>query len=264
MAPNMTSTTGAIEEEKFPDYRPELFYPAHIGEVIKSPRTNYKIIGKLGYGKKSAVWLCLDLSDNTYYTIKINAKHLNGGNREAAIYEHLKALGSQHIGVGHVRKLHEAFELSGPDGQHYCLVHPPMGISIDEYQETFPGAQYPNPILKPLLCCLFKALDLLHSEAGVIHSDIQAQTSSSPSTPPLPSSTSPPQRKRTQAYAKPSTRAAASTPPAPSPTPSPRSPSPVRFRTRGESPTRRKAQRRLAWGAEADIWNLGALTWKLA
>lgn len=81
----------------------------------------------------------------------------------------MEALGSQHIGVGHVRRLHEAFELSGPDGQHYCLVHPPMGISIDEYQETFPDAQYPNPILKPLLCCLFKALDLLHSEAGVIH-----------------------------------------------------------------------------------------------
>lgn len=57
----MTSTTDAIEEETFPGYKPELFYPAHIGEVIKSSRTNYEIIGKLGYGRKSTVWLCLDL-----------------------------------------------------------------------------------------------------------------------------------------------------------------------------------------------------------
>lgn len=108
-------------------------------------------------------------SDNTFYTIKIGATHLNGGNREAAIYEHLQALGSQHVGCGHVRKLHEAFDPSGPDGKHYCLVHTPLAMIIDALQGTFPDTQYPPIILKALLNCLFKALDFLHSEAGVIH-----------------------------------------------------------------------------------------------
>jgi serine/threonine-protein kinase SRPK3 len=104
-------------------------------------------------------------SDNTYYTIKIGTKD-NGGRREAEIYEHIKAIGSQHVGSKHVRKLHEAFELPGP---HYCLVHNPLAMSVDEFQETFPDAQYPNIILKPLISCLLMALDFLHSEAGVIH-----------------------------------------------------------------------------------------------
>ncbi|OBT52211.1 hypothetical protein VE04_08130 [Pseudogymnoascus sp. 24MN13] len=46
----MTSitSTNAIEEETYDDYVAEEFYPAHIGEVIKSPRGEYEIIGKLG------------------------------------------------------------------------------------------------------------------------------------------------------------------------------------------------------------------------
>lgn len=109
-------------------------------------------------------------TDDTFYSIKIGGSHLNDSkNREAAIYEHLQALDSQHVGCGFVRELHETFELSGTDGQHYCLVHHPLGISIDEYQQTFPNNKYPGIILKALLSCLFKALDFLHSEAGVIH-----------------------------------------------------------------------------------------------
>ncbi|KFY75980.1 hypothetical protein V498_09802 [Pseudogymnoascus sp. VKM F-4517 (FW-2822)] len=268
----MTSTTDAIEEETFPGYKPEQFYPVHIGEVIKSPRTNYKIIGKLGYERKSTV-------DNTYYTIKVNTKHLNGGNREAAIYEHVEALGSQHIGVEHVRKLHEAFELSSPDGQHYCLVHPPMGTSIDEYQETFPGAQYPNPILKPLLCCLFKALDLLHSEAGAIHSDIQAQnillTLDSPSS--VLNFAAAEKAHPTPRKAINESRSIYTSRPLPDSFP-PGPPVLCDFGHAVKGPPGAKHSGviqpltyrapevilGLAWGAEADIWNLGALTWKLA
>lgn len=56
----MTSitSTNAIEEETYDDYVAEEFYPAHIGEVIKSPKGEYEIIGKLGYGRHSTVWLC--------------------------------------------------------------------------------------------------------------------------------------------------------------------------------------------------------------
>lgn len=34
------------------------FYPVHLGEVIKA---RYRVIGKLGYGANSTVWLCRDL-----------------------------------------------------------------------------------------------------------------------------------------------------------------------------------------------------------
>lgn len=64
------STTGSeslgpsvyIEEETIPDYNHELFYPVRIGEVF---RDRFQVVGKLGYGSRSTVWLCHDLrSDN--------------------------------------------------------------------------------------------------------------------------------------------------------------------------------------------------------
>jgi hypothetical protein len=47
-----------IEEETIPTYRPEKFYPVHIGEVFNH---RYQVVGKLGYGSSATVWLCRDL-----------------------------------------------------------------------------------------------------------------------------------------------------------------------------------------------------------
>ncbi|RMZ75253.1 hypothetical protein DV738_g5582, partial [Chaetothyriales sp. CBS 135597] len=47
-----------IEEETLDFYNPSNFYPAYIGQVLAS---KYKIVGKLGYGASSTVWLAKDL-----------------------------------------------------------------------------------------------------------------------------------------------------------------------------------------------------------
>lgn len=47
-----------IEEERLPDYQAEIYYPAHIGQVFNN---RYQIVGKLGYGVTSTVWLARDL-----------------------------------------------------------------------------------------------------------------------------------------------------------------------------------------------------------
>lgn len=47
-----------LEEETLRGYSPERFYPVNIGEVFRS---RYQVIGKLGYGGHSTVWLCRDL-----------------------------------------------------------------------------------------------------------------------------------------------------------------------------------------------------------
>lgn len=46
-----------IEEEKLPYYNAKHFYPAHVGQLLHS---KYKVLGKLGYGSYSNVWLCRD------------------------------------------------------------------------------------------------------------------------------------------------------------------------------------------------------------
>lgn len=52
-----------IEEETLGGYLPERFYPVRIGEAFNS---RYQVIGKLGYGATSTVWLARDLMYGTH------------------------------------------------------------------------------------------------------------------------------------------------------------------------------------------------------
>lgn len=47
-----------IEEETIPDYLADRYYPVRIGDVIHD---RYQVVGKLGYGTTSTVWLARDL-----------------------------------------------------------------------------------------------------------------------------------------------------------------------------------------------------------
>jgi hypothetical protein len=51
-------TEQKIEEETHPWYEPTQYYPVRIGEILKS---RYRVLGKLGYGAYSTVWLGRDL-----------------------------------------------------------------------------------------------------------------------------------------------------------------------------------------------------------
>jgi serine/threonine-protein kinase SRPK3 len=45
-------------EETLPDYLPARYYPVQIGEVFAD---RYQVVGKLGFGALSTVWLAHDL-----------------------------------------------------------------------------------------------------------------------------------------------------------------------------------------------------------
>lgn len=47
-----------LEEEAFEGYGTGNYYPARIGEVLDS---KYQVVGKLGFGVSSTVWLARDL-----------------------------------------------------------------------------------------------------------------------------------------------------------------------------------------------------------
>lgn len=48
-----------IDEKNNLQYNKEEYYPARIGDLIRS---RYRIIGKLGYGTNSTVWFCRDVA----------------------------------------------------------------------------------------------------------------------------------------------------------------------------------------------------------
>ncbi len=54
----LITSSHLIEEEQWEWYKPEEFYPVRLGEIFKS---QYQVVGKLGYGAYATAWLCQDL-----------------------------------------------------------------------------------------------------------------------------------------------------------------------------------------------------------
>ncbi|KAJ6109130.1 kinase domain protein [Penicillium sp. IBT 16267x] len=87
-----------VEEESLPFYQPEQFYPVKIGELLNA---KYRVIGKLGYGSYSTMWLCRD-AHQKYVAVKVLTssssqpdRRING---ELDIYRHLSRVDSSHVG----------------------------------------------------------------------------------------------------------------------------------------------------------------------
>lgn len=55
---DIISDTQPLEEEQFEGFIKGLYYPVNIGDVFES---KYQVVGKLGYGVTSTVWLARDL-----------------------------------------------------------------------------------------------------------------------------------------------------------------------------------------------------------
>ncbi|KAE8150472.1 protein kinase [Aspergillus avenaceus] len=161
-----------VEEEKLAWYSHENFFPVKIGDVFQS---KYQVVEKLGYGGYSTVWLCKDLEDHAYVTLKLYECGSAHAEREIQVYEHLKGLKSCHTGTVLVRTVLDKFQLSSTDGSHFyqCLVHPALGMSLYELRSRCPRKVFPENLLKPTLIHILLALDFLHTEAHVIRTDIQ-------------------------------------------------------------------------------------------
>jgi non-specific serine/threonine protein kinase len=63
----------------------------------------------------------------------------------------------------------DSFEISGPDGQHVCLVHQPLGMSLHDLQMQARGKIFSKEVLRVSIRQLLAALDFLHKDAHVIH-----------------------------------------------------------------------------------------------
>ncbi|KAK2736308.1 hypothetical protein FQN55_001694 [Onygenales sp. PD_40] len=158
-----------LEEETIPNYKPQRFYPVRIGQVLNQ---QYQVVGKLGYGASSTVWLCRDLLGHDYVTLKIyvNSSRMH---RELPIYRHLDKIHSNHPGRRCLRMLLDSFTIDGPDGQHICLAHQPLGMSLHELKMRARGKVFSKDVLRTAIPQLLAAVDYLLKEAHVIHTDLK-------------------------------------------------------------------------------------------
>ncbi|KAE8145038.1 kinase-like domain-containing protein [Aspergillus avenaceus] len=163
-------STPRIEEERMPAYDRGPFYPVKLGDVFVS---RYQILSKLGFGANSTVWFGRDLHQHWYIALKI---YIWGSeNREVRVLKHLSGVKTHHPGSALVRRMIGEFEIAGPSGKHQCIVYEPLLTSLLHFQATLNSQSLPEDLLKGALQQLLLALDYLHTEAHVIHTDIQAK-----------------------------------------------------------------------------------------
>ena len=164
------ATSQLIEEENIPDYLAERYYPARIGELLES---RYQIVGKLGYGITSTVWLARDLTGCRHVSLKIFITSSSlGPCKELAAYQRMQQGPISHPGRQAVRILLDLFTITGPHGEHECLVHIPLWGSINTFITTNSQTQLSNPIMATTLMRLLQALDYVH-KCKIIHTGQQ-------------------------------------------------------------------------------------------
>ncbi|KAH9841134.1 putative CDK4/6 [Rhodofomes roseus] len=157
-----------VEEETWEWYSPDEFCPVRIGEVFKS---QYQVVGKLGYGAFATVWLCRDLVEHRHVALKIGACHALSG--ELSVSKYLKTIRTSHAGSILVRQTLDEFEITRQAQKYQAIVYSPLAITLRGFRKMFRDQALSVQLLRLVLKHIFIALDFLHTEARVIHTDIQ-------------------------------------------------------------------------------------------
>ncbi|KGO63868.1 hypothetical protein PITC_054940 [Penicillium italicum] len=159
------SPSQILEEERFEEFRKGHYYPVNIGDVLGS---KYQIVGKLGFGVTSTVWLARDLEGCRYVTLKLYTRDENN-TEEFEVYKHLNKGNISHPGYTHVRTALDRFTIPHLGNHHHCLVQKPMWESFRDLLYRNPTHRFTEDLLRAGLKQVFLALDYLHTECKLVH-----------------------------------------------------------------------------------------------
>ncbi|KAH6909270.1 CMGC/SRPK protein kinase [Coprinopsis sp. MPI-PUGE-AT-0042] len=147
----------------------------------------YEVVRKLGWGLYATTWLVRDRESGNYRALKIVNHYgtllevgvANDPNRprfhEQEIL-HTISFSSSASSPGSQRctKLLESFLVERDTGKHLCLVMELGGMSLEDIRPMIGNNHsLPTALVKSVIKQLCLGLDYLHSECGVVHTDIK-------------------------------------------------------------------------------------------
>lgn len=162
------------DDEGTEGYKKGGYHPVHVGEKYKNGR--YHVLRKLGWGHFSTVWLVLDNETGNYGAMKVqkSAQHYTEAARdEITLLTQIK--GGDPSDEKHCCRLLDWFEHSGPHGRHICMVFEVLGDNLLALIKKYDYKGIPIPIVRNLARQMLVALDYLHRQLQIIHTDFKPE-----------------------------------------------------------------------------------------
>ncbi|CAA19180.1 SR protein-specific kinase Dsk1 [Schizosaccharomyces pombe] len=163
-------------EENAEDYHYGGYHPVYIGEEFHHRR--YVVERKLGWGHFSTVWLAYDRAAKRRVALKVvrSAEHYRETSiDEIRILQKIREGDEKHLGKKHIISLLDYFVHRGPNGAHVCMVFEVLGENLLSLIQSYGHRGVPVGIVKQIAYQLLIALDYLHRECGIIHTDLKPE-----------------------------------------------------------------------------------------
>lgn len=176
-AATSASTAGSVltdEEEDVGEYCKGGYHPVHVGDLLSDGR--YLIVRKLGWGHFSTVWLARDIRMARHVALKVVKSapcYTETAVDEIKLLQRLVAANPDHPGRSHVVSLLDHFRHRGPNGTHVCMVFEVLGENLLGLIKRYQHLGVPAYIVKQIAKQVLLALDYMHRECGVIHTDLK-------------------------------------------------------------------------------------------
>jgi serine/threonine-protein kinase SRPK3 len=160
-------------EELQKEYKYGELHPVYIGERFHD---RYQVIRKLGWGNFSTVWLVYDektMKKRAMKVVKSKKEYTETALDEIKLLECLKQKDPEMKQP--VVHLLDHFTHKGPNGTHVCMVFPLLGRNLLEWQKSLKDDLLDIPTLKQIMRQLLQAIDFMHRECKMIHTDLKLE-----------------------------------------------------------------------------------------
>ncbi|KAG2063125.1 kinase-like protein [Suillus decipiens] len=157
------------------------YCPITLGRRLGEGRL--EIVRKLGWAGYSSVWLARTLGNKypaKYVAVKVltvnaTAGVLTGFLGELDSLRTVKTANPAHPGYQHCLHLYDAIGERSKHGPHICIITNVLGANVTSLRRLQPNLRgaFPVAIAKRIVKQTLLALDYLHRECGLVHTDVK-------------------------------------------------------------------------------------------
>ncbi|KAI9888925.1 MAG: hypothetical protein M1814_006157 [Vezdaea aestivalis] len=173
---NPEEYNASVLDEEIETYGPGGFHPIHLKDRFKDGR--YEILGKLGVGGFSTVWLARDYQEDRNVSLKVARASITSNkaelDRKLQVLRTISEGGDpSHPGRKFVSRLLDWFYHDGPNGRHCCTVQEPLGQRLSNVisRADDQGIRFDHTLARRVSKQVLYAISFLHS-CGIAHGDI--------------------------------------------------------------------------------------------